>query len=327
MRDEFSPSVKQTVANRVNLMCSNPDCRAGTGGPQLDPSKALNLGVAAHISAASPQGPRFDESMSNEDRKHADNAIWLCQNCAKLVDSDVARFPIRLLRKWKEAAEFAALSTLGKAASFVDSSFGNLSPEEIDILCAAATKGEIHVIEVDELSPWVMVNGERFADESDPACAAGYLEALESLQNRGIVRYEGGILYVLKGSGFKVARALAQARLSASENEAGLEVNETVKIPPNEHVAFSFEFDEQTGIRYKVDSNERIDVYLLGAKDYKKWRNRGEIESYYKTHESKHLVDSDFWPGETGEYLLIISNEGAEKTKAAVEITRFHAAD
>jgi len=31
------------VANR----CSNPECRAVTGGPQTDPGKAVNLGVAA----------------------------------------------------------------------------------------------------------------------------------------------------------------------------------------------------------------------------------------------------------------------------------------
>ncbi len=75
MRDEFSQTVRQIVANRVNWLCSNPDCRAGTGGPQLDPAKALNLGVAAHISAASPKGPRYDGSISNEDRKHAANTV------------------------------------------------------------------------------------------------------------------------------------------------------------------------------------------------------------------------------------------------------------
>jgi hypothetical protein len=50
--------------------------------------KPLILGVAAHITAASPDGPRYDQNLSSEQRKSPDNGIWLCQNCAKLVDND-----------------------------------------------------------------------------------------------------------------------------------------------------------------------------------------------------------------------------------------------
>src|SRR5579871_1727431 len=57
MRDDFSEEVKRTLAARVNYFCSNPDCRAQTTGPQVDPSKVLNVGVAAHITAASDGGP------------------------------------------------------------------------------------------------------------------------------------------------------------------------------------------------------------------------------------------------------------------------------
>jgi len=58
-RDEFPEATKRVVAARVAYRCSNPDCRAPTAGPQLETGKTLNVGVAAHVSAAAPEGPRF----------------------------------------------------------------------------------------------------------------------------------------------------------------------------------------------------------------------------------------------------------------------------
>ena len=121
MRDDFTDDVKRAVAARVGGWCSRPDCGAVTSGPQVDPAKALNLGVAAHITAASPAGPRFDQSLSAEVRRSVTNAIWLCQSCAKLVDNDPSRFPKDLLLSWKAQAESRALSALGKPSSSYES--------------------------------------------------------------------------------------------------------------------------------------------------------------------------------------------------------------
>lgn len=117
MRDEFTDDVKRILAARVGNMCSNPDCRALTSGPQIDPSKSLNVGVAAHITAASPGGPRHDPFLSPEDRRSADNGIWLCQNCGKLIDNDASRCTPELLRAWKVVAEDAARARVGRAGS------------------------------------------------------------------------------------------------------------------------------------------------------------------------------------------------------------------
>lgn len=78
MRDEFPPSVKEELAKRVGYLCSNPACRQPTSGPQSKPSGTVNIGVTAHITAASPDGPRYDASLSSEERKAASNGIWLC---------------------------------------------------------------------------------------------------------------------------------------------------------------------------------------------------------------------------------------------------------
>jgi hypothetical protein len=43
--------------------------------------------------------------MSKGARKSAANGIWLCQNCAKLIDNDPEKFTVDLLQHWKRAVE------------------------------------------------------------------------------------------------------------------------------------------------------------------------------------------------------------------------------
>ena len=112
MRDEFDAKTKETMARRVGFHCSNPQCRQLTSGPQEHSAKAINIGVAAHIAAASPGGPRYDSEMSPKERKSIDNGIWLCQNCAKLIDNDEKRYPSDLLKDWKNQSEDASLAEI-----------------------------------------------------------------------------------------------------------------------------------------------------------------------------------------------------------------------
>jgi hypothetical protein len=127
MSDDFSEPVKRALAARVGHRCSNPDCRALTSGPQDDPAKSVNVGVAAHVAAASPGGPRYDPDMLPEERSAPANGIWLCQNHAKLVDNDFARFTVEILLKWKSDAEAEARQHVGKRAAF-DASNSYFSP-------------------------------------------------------------------------------------------------------------------------------------------------------------------------------------------------------
>lgn len=103
-RDNFTSTVKNKLAKRVLYVCSNPNCRKITIGPNSE-NGVNNIGVAAHICAAAPGGPRYDKNMSEEERKSINNGIWLCQSCAKLIDSDENKYTVQLIKSWKEETE------------------------------------------------------------------------------------------------------------------------------------------------------------------------------------------------------------------------------
>jgi hypothetical protein len=88
----------------------------------------VNLGEAAHITAAQPNGPRYDPSLKPEQRRDAENGIWLCAIHASLVDRDEARFPVGLLQTWKGDAEHRAMKMLGKPTSCATGSIAIASP-------------------------------------------------------------------------------------------------------------------------------------------------------------------------------------------------------
>lgn len=103
-RDEFPEPVKKILEQRVNSICSNPNCKRGTKGPRTD-GKVVNNGVAAHICAAAPNGPRYDKNMTSEQRMSQENGIWLCQSCSTIIDRDKDLYTVDLLRSWKSEAE------------------------------------------------------------------------------------------------------------------------------------------------------------------------------------------------------------------------------
>jgi hypothetical protein len=108
MRDEFSEDVKRKLAGRAGHRCSNPNCWQPTSGPSEAVKAVTNVGVAAHITAASVGGPRYNPSLTQEQRSNIENGVWLCQNCAKAVDDDPITYKESVLRDWRESAEESA---------------------------------------------------------------------------------------------------------------------------------------------------------------------------------------------------------------------------
>jgi hypothetical protein len=73
-----------------------------------------------------------------------DNAIWLCQTCAALVDRDVAGFSSSILHEWKRRAEHSA--SLGLRARSV---YRAISPGEVYQELSIAERGALKALEAE----------------------------------------------------------------------------------------------------------------------------------------------------------------------------------
>jgi hypothetical protein len=112
LRDNFSNSTRTALAKRSGYLCAI--CKAVTVGPSAEsPNSVTNIGVAAHITAASSGGPRYDDSMVSTERSSISNGIWLCQNHATLVDRDCVSWTVAKLKDVKKYHEQYVTQTLG----------------------------------------------------------------------------------------------------------------------------------------------------------------------------------------------------------------------
>lgn len=103
-RDDFKQNIKNTVAARAGYRCSI--CNVPTIGPSMDILEGvMKIGIAAHICAASPMGPRYDPEMTQAERMDLDNAIWLCANHATLIDRDTVKYTLGVLHDIKNNHE------------------------------------------------------------------------------------------------------------------------------------------------------------------------------------------------------------------------------
>lgn len=117
MRDNFSSKTKRTLADRVAWKCSFPGCSQITIGPNVAQDKSTNLGEAAHIYAASEDGPRYNPDMTPDERKSIENGIWMCRHHARLIDNDFFNYSAATLQQWKLIAEENAYKNIVEIGS------------------------------------------------------------------------------------------------------------------------------------------------------------------------------------------------------------------
>ena len=116
-RDEFNPKTRELLAKRASYICSNPNCRSLTlCASENDPEKYISAWRASHITAAARNGPRYDPSLTPEERASVDNGIFLCSFCADMIDKNKGLdFPVSLLKEWKREHETWIRTNLNKS--------------------------------------------------------------------------------------------------------------------------------------------------------------------------------------------------------------------
>ena len=149
-RDNFLETTIAVLRKRVNDRCSNPECRVPLSGPATEKEKAIHVGIAAHICAAAPKGPRYLAVMTPDQRKHIDNAIWLCAPCSIMIDKDEHKYSVAHLHSWKAEAERLATKEMGQKLPRKDDAIKTVTaaltglptsflPQAIENVCRASS--------------------------------------------------------------------------------------------------------------------------------------------------------------------------------------------
>ena len=191
-RDEFAEGTKRQIGRQAGWLCSDPECRCFTVGSNLGGDGEINLGIAAHICAAAPGGPRYDPAMTPEERRSPDNGIWLCQRHAKAVDNDPAACSPERLREWKRLAHGDSWRRAVGAEAPGRARTGDASPEltRADVREAAAT--DLATFRRSDLWPTTDVRLTVVLDALDePADARGLAAGLATLGDLVLVADPG----------------------------------------------------------------------------------------------------------------------------------------
>ncbi|HTN46624.1 MAG TPA: hypothetical protein VL098_09785 [Flavipsychrobacter sp.] len=115
-RDDFPIKIKEILKQRAAYICSNPSCKKMTIAPSVADLDAVQfIGVCAHITAACDGGPRYKKEMNSVERSSIQNGIFLCSNCAALIDkNDGKDYDFETLIRWKEDHESWVIQNLNK---------------------------------------------------------------------------------------------------------------------------------------------------------------------------------------------------------------------
>ncbi len=132
-------AMKIILAKRSGNRCARPGCQVVLAQPS-EAESALSIGEAAHISGARAGSARYDSKMTEQERNHVDNLLYLCRNCHAIIDRDVESYSIERLRRIKtehEANVQAAMDTKFATVGFpelreVAEHFSSASPMPTD---------------------------------------------------------------------------------------------------------------------------------------------------------------------------------------------------
>ncbi len=107
---QYKPSTIRRLDTLSGNQCAAPTCERlliAKDGQSI-------ISKICHIEAASAKGARYNSKMSDDDRRHFDNLILLCDECHTIIDNkeNETEYPVPLLRKWKKDHDSIQLTKL-----------------------------------------------------------------------------------------------------------------------------------------------------------------------------------------------------------------------
>lgn len=100
---QYKPSTVRRLDTLSRNECAAPDCDRKL----IARDGETIVSKICHIEAASENGPRFNPEMDDDDRRHFNNLILLCDECHNIIDNieNEEKYPVVLLKSWKKTHE------------------------------------------------------------------------------------------------------------------------------------------------------------------------------------------------------------------------------
>lgn len=184
---DYSDTTKKALFALSFGRCYFPDCANRV--VEMAGETPIVTAQIAHIRAAKKGGPRYDENMTDEERRSFSNLLVLCTFHHRLIDTKPTgdNYPAELLQEWKEQHEgqlskdLAAL-TEEDLTEFLNSTLEELIAETKSELLAAIEKVEAISRESAELLR-TLVNETFSSPAIDPDTVAVLAESTQAFNN------------------------------------------------------------------------------------------------------------------------------------------------
>ncbi len=127
---QYKPSTVRRLDTLSGNECAEPTCKKSL---IAEDGKSI-VSKICHIEAASENGPRWSDDMTDDERRHYNNLILLCDEHHTIIDNkeNELKFPVELLKEWKSNHESKMLYKL-RNSSLLKTAIDAISDLEFEI--------------------------------------------------------------------------------------------------------------------------------------------------------------------------------------------------
>ncbi len=127
---QYKPSTIKRLHTLSGNQCAAPDCTT----PLIARDGETIVSKICHIEAANENGPRFNPDMEDDEKRHFNNLLLLCDECHKIIDNkeNEHKYPVILLKEWKKNHESKQLNRLNSNTSLLKLAINAIADAEFD---------------------------------------------------------------------------------------------------------------------------------------------------------------------------------------------------
>jgi C-terminal domain 10 of the ABC-three component (ABC-3C) systems len=144
---EYKPSTTKRLHALSGNQCAAPNC---TNALIARDGETI-ISKICHIESAKKGGARWNTDMTDDERRHFNNLILLCDECHSIIDNkeNESKYPVSMLKDWKKQHESTmTYSILNKNPSLLNILISAIS--EIDLFVEETTSQAMKAFDIDE---------------------------------------------------------------------------------------------------------------------------------------------------------------------------------